>query len=95
MNPFLQSLLALSFGIAFIIGFFTKRFLFLLLSVFVAAAINAASIWFYFNFTPPDVGLGIIAIFPVIIIIFSVLHLSAALLGGIIGTIVGKRFRRP
>lgn len=94
MNSLLQSLLAASFAIAFAIGFFTKRFIFLILSVVIAAIIDAVSLWAYLNFNPPDVGLGIIALLPVIVIIFSILHLGAALLGGIIGTLVGKKFNK-
>lgn len=91
MNLFLQSLLTLSFGAAFVIGFFTKRFVFLILSVLIAAVIDVVSLWLYFAFTPPNVGLGIIAVLPAITVILSVLHLGVALLGGIIGTIVGKK----
>lgn len=94
INLFLKLLLVLSFGVAFAIGFFTKRFIFLILSVLCGAVIAAVSLWLYLSFAPPDIGLGIIALLPVLVIIISILHLGAALLGGIIGTIVGKRFFR-
>lgn len=94
MNFLLKTFLVLSFGVAFAIGFFTKRFIFLILSVFCGAVIAAVSLLLYLKFTPPDVGLGIIAILPAIAIIIGVLHLGFALLGGIIGTIVGKKARK-
>ncbi|MFH1192789.1 MAG: hypothetical protein V1656_00520 [Candidatus Jorgensenbacteria bacterium] len=94
MNLLLTALLVLSFGIAFAVGFFTKRFAFLILSLVCGAAIAAMSSWLYFTFTPPDVGLGIIAVLPVVSAIIGALHLGAALVGGIIGTIVGKKTRK-
>lgn len=94
MNLFLKLLLVLSFAAAFAIGFFTKRFIFLILSVFCGAVIAAVSLLLYLKFTPPDVGLGIIAVLPAIAVIIGVLHLGATLFGGIIGTIVGKKARK-
>jgi hypothetical protein len=91
MNLLLWLLLALSFGVAFAIGFFTKKFRFLFLSVLCGAVIAAVSLWLYFTFTPPDVGLGIIAILPAVAIIVGVLHLVAVLLGGVLGTGLGRR----
>lgn len=84
----------MSFGVAFAIGFYTKRFVFLLASLLCGLVFAALSVWLYFTFTPPDVGLGIIAVFPAVLIITSALHVGAALVGGIIGTIVGKRLSR-
>jgi hypothetical protein len=94
MELFLKLLFAVSFGAAFAMGFFTKKFRYLLVSVFCGLIIAAVSVWLYFTFTPPDVGLGIIAVFPAVIVIVGALHLGAALVGGIVGTIVGKRFPR-
>ena len=94
MELFLKLLLVVSFGIAFALGFFTKKFRYLFVSVLCGLVIAAGSAWLYFAFTPPDVGLGIIAVLPAVIIITGALHFGAALVGGIIGTIVGKRRSR-
>lgn len=91
MELLLKWLVVASFGGAFALGFYTRRFVFLLVSLLWGAIVAAVSVWLYFVFTPPDVGLGIIAVFPAVAIITGVLHLGAALVGGIIGTVVGKR----
>lgn len=94
MDLLLKLLIGLSFVGAFAIGFFTKKFRYLFIVVLVGLTTATVSLWVYFTFTPPDVGLAVIAVIPAVAIITGVLHLIAALLGGIIGTLVGKRFER-
>ena len=94
MNQLFQALLALSFAIGFAIGFFTKRYIFLILSVLAGAGIAALSVAFYLAYPHADVGLGIIALFPVLVVMLGAFNIGAALVGGIIGTMIGKQRRK-
>lgn len=94
MNQLFKLLIAVSFGIGFAIGFFTKRFIFLLLSLVAGAGIGALSLALFLANPPQDVGLGIIALLPALVIILGATNIGAALLGGAIGTIIGKRRKK-
>lgn len=94
MNQLLKILLGVSFAIGFTIGFFTKRYVFLFLSVLSGAGIAALSVGLYLSHAPQDVGLGIIALFPALVILLGALNIGVAVIGGVIGTAVGKRVAR-
>lgn len=94
MDLLLKLLAVLAFVGAFAIGFFTRKFRYLFVAVLVGLTTATISLWFYFTFTPPDVGLAVIAVFPALVIVTGIVHLIAALLGGLIGTLAGKRFER-
>ena len=81
-----------SFFIAFFIGFRTKRFVFLFLDIFLGLGLGILSVYLYLIITPPvKVGLGIIALAPAMFILFSVLGTIVAIIGGVIGTLAGRR----
>jgi len=81
-----------SFLISFLIGFKTKKYIFLILDVFLGLGIGILNIYLYLIFTPPvEAGLGIIALVPVMFILFSIFNISTALIGGTVGAFVGKK----
>ncbi len=94
MNQLFKALFGVSFAIGFAIGFFTKRYIFLLASVIAGAGIAALSVGLYLSHAPQDVGLGIIALFPVLVILLGTFNIGAAVIGGIMGTVVGKRRKK-
>lgn len=92
MNSIFVILLGISFAVAFAIGFFTKRYLSLILSLISGLGIAVASFWLFLTLpSTQKIGLGIIALIPVMMIIFSASHILVSLLGGIIGIFIGKR----
>ncbi|MDP3762869.1 MAG: hypothetical protein Q8Q97_02245 [bacterium] len=95
MNPVFTALLGISFAGAFAIGFFTKRYLSLILSLLFGLGVAAFSFWLFFVLpSTQKIGLAVIALIPVTAIIFGALNVLASLLGGIIGTFIGKRKSR-
>jgi len=77
---------------AFFIGLKTRKFIFLILDFFIGLGAGILSVILYFKFTPPlSVGLGIIALVPAMIVLFSGLNSALALVGGVVGTLIGKR----
>ncbi len=94
---FEYSSMALSFALAFAIGFFTKRFWTLVFSLILSVVIGFYGTFLYINFdaSVAKAGLGIIAIAPVLIIFFIGFNLAAALVGGLIGSFVGKKRASP
>ncbi|MDO8585269.1 MAG: hypothetical protein Q7R85_04110 [bacterium] len=94
MNQLFKLLIGVSFAIGFAIGFFTKRFIFLFVSLLAGAGIAALSLGLYLSSNPKDVGLGIIALLPALVILLGMFNVGAAVIGGVIGTMVGKRRRK-
>lgn len=92
MNYLFLALMGMSFAGAFAIGFFTKRYLSLVLSLLFGLGVAFFSFWLFFVLpSTQKIGLGIIALIPVIAIIFGALNIFASLLGGIAGILIGKR----
>src|SRR3989338_3216485 len=87
MNQLFELLIGASFATGFAIGFFTKRFIFLLVSLLAGAGIAALSLALYLSSNPKDAGLGIIALLPALVILLGTFNIGAAFIGGIIGTI--------
>lgn len=84
--------IAVSFIAAFFIGFRTKKFSFLILELFLGLGIGILNVYLYIAITPPvQAGLGIIALVPVLFILFPFLNLISALIGGIVGTLAGRK----
>lgn len=84
--------MGMSFIGAFAIGFFTKKYWSLILSLALGLGVAAFSFWLFLVLPETrKVGLGIIALIPVMAVLFGTFNITAALLGGLIGTLVGKR----
>lgn len=82
----------ISFVAAMLLGYWKKKFVFLLGGVVLGLGVGVLSTYLYFAITPPeDVGFAIIALLPVAFIIFPAVNAVVALIGGLIGAIVGKR----
>ncbi|MDO8600809.1 MAG: hypothetical protein Q7R73_04395 [bacterium] len=95
MSLLFWALIGVSFAGAFAIGFFTRRFISLIFSLSFGAGIGAFSFWlFLVSPSAHTVGLGIIAVAPVMIILFGAFNIFAALFGGIIGILIGKKRRK-
>ena len=95
MNPVFTALLGISFTGAFAIGFFIKRYWSLILSLLFGLGVAAFSFWlFLVSPSAQKAGLGIIALIPVVMMIFGALNVFASLLGGIAGILIGKRRKR-
>ena len=87
--------LALSGILAFAIGFFTRRFWTIIFSLILSAGIGFGATLLYINFDlPAEVGLGVIALFPALVILNVSFNLGSAFLAGLIGTFIGKRRKR-
>ena len=92
MNTVFKVLAGISFAGAFAIGFFTKRYWSLILSLALGLGVAALSFWFFITMpSTQKIGLGIIALLPVVAIIFGALNVLVALLGGFCGILMGKR----
>lgn len=86
--------IAISFAATFLIGFKTKRFAFLFLDVFLGLGIGILNVYLYLIVAPPvNAGLGIIALVPVLFILISFFNIISALIGGIIGTLAGRKHK--
>lgn len=95
MDSIFTALLGVSFMAAFAIGFFTKRFWSLILSLIFGIVIAFASFRIFLVLpSTQKIGLGIIALIPVMMIIFGALNAAASILGGIIGIFVGKKWKK-
>ncbi|MEK7654397.1 MAG: hypothetical protein AAB345_03950 [Patescibacteria group bacterium] len=95
MNELIGISAALSFTIAFVLGLFTRKFLSLGISVLVGIGLSILTI--ALGLQTPNVqksGLAIIVLIPVIIIIVSFVNLVAVLTGGVIGSWIGRKFRK-
>lgn len=80
---------------AFAIGFFTKKYWSLILSLIFGLAVAAFSFWlFLVSPSAQKAGLGIITLIPVMLIIFGALNVFVSFLGGIIGTFIGKKRKK-
>ena len=96
MKYVFYALMGMSFAGAFAIGFFTKRWWSLVLSLLLGALMSAAS--FFIALGLPSIqkaGFAIIALIPVLAVIAGVMNIPLSLIGGIIGTFIGKRKIRP
>ncbi len=84
--------LIVSFALPFLIGFWKKRFVLLVVDGVLGLGFGALSVYLYIWLTPPmDVGLGIIALLPALFVLFMALNTIVALIGGLIGTLIGKK----
>ena len=82
------------FIFSFAIGWVVKRFRWLFLPIILSLPVSFG-VWLLAIQMPEmaKAGLGIIALGPVILIIMGFINLIAAAVGGVIGTIVGKKLR--
>lgn len=94
MNQIFKLLIAVSFAIGFVIGFLTKRHISLLVSVLAGAGIAVLSVGLYLSHAPQNIGLGIIALFPVLVVLLGTFNIGAAVIGTIIGAAIGKRRKK-
>ncbi|MBI2406251.1 MAG: hypothetical protein HYV25_01555 [Candidatus Harrisonbacteria bacterium] len=94
INQLLKLLIGASFTVGLAIGFFTKRFIFLIVSLIAGAGMAILTLVLYPSSNPKDVGLGIIALLPALVILLGASNIGAAFVGGIIGTMIGKRRRK-
>jgi len=77
---------------AFALGFLIRRYWFLIVLLVLGAVLGFFAVKLYFGFTPPtQVGLGIIALGPIIILGFIGGNVLLSLIGGVIGIFAGKR----
>ncbi|MDO8560788.1 MAG: hypothetical protein Q7R91_01065 [bacterium] len=96
MNNIFLALMGISFAGAFAVGFFTKRYLSLIISLLFGLGVAAFSFWLFLVLpSTQKIGLGIIALIPAMAIIFGALNILASLVGGLIGTFIGKGENRP
>ena len=85
-----------SFAITLIIGFFAKRFWTIPIFLIFGAVFGFGVALLYINFHLPTTkaGLGIIVLLPAVLIISTSLNTISALIGGLIGTWLGKRRKK-
>ncbi len=84
--------LIVSFVVPFVIGLRKKSFVLLIVDVVLGIGFGALSVYLYLWLTPPvEAGLGIIALLPVLFILFMALNAIAAFIGGLIGTLIGRK----
>ncbi len=94
MNTLIQLSMALVFIISAVIGWLFKRFRWLFLPLILSLPISFG-VWALVVHTSEmaRVGLGIIALAPVFLILIAGLNLVVALVGGIVGIFVSKKWR--
>ncbi len=94
MNSLIWTVAGVVFIFSFLIGWALKRFRWLFLPIILSLPVSFG-VWLLAIQMPEmaKAGLGIIALGPVILIIMGFVNLIAAIVGGLIGTIVGKKLR--
>ncbi len=92
LNSLIWLSVAVVFVISFTLGWKLKRILWLFLPIILSLPISFGT-WILAVNTPEmaKTGLGVIAVAPAVLIIIAFLNFCAALIGGVIGLISGRK----